>query len=130
MGYVSKVRKFAEACSSNLTEFPKKLTIDEISFIREMVNDELQELEDAKDITEQADALVDAIYYLCHCAAKHGMNLDPLFQIVHQANMKKIVNGKILKREDGKILKPKGWEDPKDDLEAEIKRQTRFGAFA
>jgi predicted HAD superfamily Cof-like phosphohydrolase len=129
MAYVSKVREFAEACNGSLAEKPVELSKDEISFIRIMVNDELTELEEAKDIVEQADALVDAIYYLCDCAAKHGMNLDPLFEIVHRANMTKIVDGKIIRREDGKILKPEGWQDPKPILESEMERQSKLGSF-
>ena len=42
-----------------------------------------EELEEARDITEQADALVDAIYYICDTAVRHGMNLDRIFEIVH-----------------------------------------------
>ena len=51
-------------------------------------------------------------YYICDTAVRHGLNLDPLFKIVHRANMQKVVDGKVIRREDGKILKPEGWEDP------------------
>lgn len=40
-----------------------------------------------------------------------------LFMIVHAANMRKVgENGKVIKREDGKILKPEGWYGPEKDL--------------
>jgi predicted HAD superfamily Cof-like phosphohydrolase len=100
-----------------------------VAFIRKMVNDELDELEEATTKVDQADALVDAIYYICDCAARHGMNLDPLFDIVHGANMKKVINGKVIRREDGKILKPEGWERPEPKLEAEMSRQEKQGSF-
>jgi predicted HAD superfamily Cof-like phosphohydrolase len=58
------------------------------------------------------------------------MDLDPLFAIVHQANMGKVVNGKVIRREDGKILKPAGWRDPKPLLEAETARQERDGSWS
>jgi predicted HAD superfamily Cof-like phosphohydrolase len=47
-----------------------------------------------------------------------------------QANMAKRcpVTGKFLKREDGKIIKPAGWQPP--DVEGEIERQAREGSFA
>ena len=129
MSYVKMVREFTLACNATVPKAPKKMSHTQISFIRKMVNDELDELDKAENIIEQADALVDAIYYLCDCAVKHGMNLDPLFKIVHSANMGKVINGKVLKREDGKVIKPKGWLDPKPALEAEIQRQSSQGSF-
>lgn len=130
MGYTTDVHAFTVACKENLPDRPTRISDERIAFIRNMVNDELDELESAETIAEQADALVDAIYYICDFAATHGINLDPLFEIVHGANMQKIVDGKVIRREDGKILKPEGWEDPAPKLEAEIERQLDHGAFA
>ncbi|HMB00877.1 MAG TPA: HAD family hydrolase [Spirochaetota bacterium] len=127
--YTSKVREFTRACQDNLPERPRLMTREQIAFIKKMVNDELEELEQARDITEQADALADAVYYICDVAVRHGINLDPLFTIIHQANMNKIINGKVRRRDDGKILKPEGWQDPGPRLENEIRRQQREGAF-
>ncbi|MCH2175885.1 MAG: HAD family hydrolase [Lentisphaeria bacterium] len=129
MSYTSSVRQFSDACHDNLPSNPIEMDEEAIAFIRKMVNDEMDELEEAKDITEQADALVDAIYYICDTAARHGMNLDPLFDIVHQANMSKVVEGKVIRREDGKILKPAGWEDPGPKLDVEVERQVNEGSF-
>ena len=94
------------------------------------VSDLLDELEESESITEQADALVDAIYYICDTAARHGMNLDPLFDIVHQANMSKIVDGHVIRRDDGKIMKPDTWIDPAPLLIEEVERQHRDGSFS
>ena len=60
----------------------------------------------------QADALVDVYYYSLNAAAKKGVNLSSIFSIVHAANMAKRdpATGQFLKREDGKIIKPKGWQ--------------------
>ena len=129
MGYTEQVRQFTQACNDELPETPQNMTEDGITFIRQMVNDELDELDDAKNVTEQADALVDAIYYICDFAVRNGINLDPLFDIVHKANMQKVVNGKVIRRDDGKILKPEGWEDPAPKLEAEMARQANQGSF-
>lgn len=123
------MREFTSACEESLPNKPRLLSPEKIAFIKKMVNDELDELAEAADVAEQADALVDAIYYICDTAARHGMNLDPLFDIVHQANMGKVVNGKVIRREDGKILKPAGWVDPGPRLENEMRRQEENGAF-
>lgn len=130
MGYTSQVREFSQACDNTLPKSPRKMTSEGIAFIRQMVDDEMDELEKAETITEQADALVDAIYYICDFAVHHGINLDPLFDIVHRANMQKVVGGKVIQRQDGKVLKPAGWKDPSPKLEAEITRQIREGSFA
>ena len=96
-----------------------------------LVDEEEELLEGVEEwpLREQADALVDAIYYICDTAARHGMNLDPLFDIVHQANMSKVVEGKVIRREDGKILKPACWEDPGPKLDVEVERQVNEGSF-
>jgi predicted HAD superfamily Cof-like phosphohydrolase len=130
MSYTSQVREFTLACNDDVTRTPKLMSPEAVAFIREMVNDEMEELAEAGTIVDQADALVDAIYYICDCAVKHGMNLDQLFEIVHGANMTKVVNGKVIRREDGKILKPEGWQPPEPRLEAEMDRQGREGSFA
>lgn len=59
---------------------------------------------------DQADALVDVYYYSQNAACKKGMNLSSVFSMVHTANMAKRdpATGKFMKREDGKIIKPKG----------------------
>lgn len=128
-GYTTAVNEFTRACKENLPPRPVLITDERIAFIRKMVNDEIDELEEAETVHDQADALVDAIYYICDFAATHGINLDPVFEIVHQANMQKVVDGKVIHRGDGKILKPEGWEDPGPKVEEELQRQMSRGSF-
>ena len=129
-GYCTEVKQFSDACQDSNPENPVLMSTEAIAFIREMVNDELDELEEAKDTIEQADALVDAIYYICDTAVRHGMNLDPLFKIVRRANMQKVVNGKVIRREDGKIMKPDCWQDPAPFLTEEMDRQEKDGSWS
>ena len=130
MGYCSEVRKFTEACHDDLPNKPTSMSAFEIEFIKKMVNDEMVELEKSIKIEDQADALVDAIYYLCDAAARKGINLDPIFNIVHKANMTKIgPDGSVIRLKNGKIEKPKGFKDPQPLLRKEIKRQVRSEAF-
>jgi len=117
MSYTEQVREFSEACNDELPNTPTLLPADQVSFIIEMVIDELDELREATTVVDQADALLDAIIYICDTAARHGMNLDRLFSIVHAANMSKIVDGKVIRRADGKVLKPEGWVAPEPQLE-------------
>lgn len=130
MSYTAAVKEFSDACNDGANPAtPQVMDAAAVEFIAQMVNDELQELREAADVAEQADALVDAIYYICDTAVRHGMNLDRVFAIVHGANMQKVVDGRVIRRDDGKILKPEGWRDPAPLLRDELARQSRDGAW-
>lgn len=83
---------------------------------------ELPKDEDEQIAAEQ-DALVDLVYVTMNGAAKTGVDFDAVFNLVHDANMKKVnpATGKVLRRQDGKVVKPEGWTPP--DIISEIKRQ-------
>ncbi len=86
---------------------------------------------DVSMISAQADAMVDAWYYMLNAAAKCGINLSKIFDIVHEANMAKKdpKTGKFIRREsDGKVLKPDGWKPP--NIDGEIERQLEHGAWS
>jgi len=87
------------------------------------------ELQDLHLAAAQADALVDVYYYSQNAACKKGLNISAVFDIVHGANMAKRdpATGEFIKRADGKIIKPAGWQSP--DVEGEIVRQAREGSF-
>lgn len=83
----------------------------------------------AKVVSNQADAFVDAWYYMLDAAAKSGINLSRIFHVVHKGNTdKRLPNGEYLIRpEDGKVLKPENWKEP--DVVGEIKKQMTEGAW-
>lgn len=91
-------------------------------FIIKMVNDELQELEEAKDEAEEVDALLDATYYILHHLSGTGLDILPIWTIIHNANMKKFGPGGY-KRNDGKWCKPPDFIPPDDDIRKEIEKQ-------
>ena len=70
------------------------------------------EAEVDNDIVEIADALADIIYIVCGTALSYGIPLNKVFKEVHRSNMAKLVDGKALYREDGKVKKPEGWTPP------------------
>ena len=43
MGYTAQVREFTMACNDDLPAHPQNMTPEGIAFIRQMVNDELDE---------------------------------------------------------------------------------------
>ena len=62
-------------------------------FIRQMVLDELDELDEAKDEAEEVDALLDATYYILHHLSGTGLDIRPIWNLIHKANMTKFGPG-------------------------------------
>ena len=65
-----------------------------------------------EDVVEVADALADMVYIIYGTARSYGIPLDAVLAEVHRTNMAKLVNGKVLRRADGKVIKPEGWTPP------------------
>ena len=157
----AKVCEFTEGSQCPCPNQPQPMNREEVSFITSMVLSELVELvqtvcetdeeaiqfmhdrvqtdishyqrSDDPDVVaaDQADAAVDAIYYLYNCFGKKGINLSKVFDVVHQANMNKrdpTTNQFIRRESDGKVLKPVGWKPP--NIVAEIKRQHQTGSWS
>lgn len=89
--------------------------------------EELTELAAADGLTEQVDALIDLIYFALGTLTLMGVNPEPIFDIVSRANLGKIQpDGTVLRNEQGKILKPEGWNErhaPESEITAELERQ-------
>lgn len=79
---------------------------------------------------EQADALVDIIYYIINAASKNGINLGKVFSAVHAANMNKRdpATGRFLRNTVGKVIKPAGWEPP--NILSTIEQQKKEGSWS
>lgn len=86
--------------------------------------EEVNELLDAKTVTDVADAITDIIYIALGTAVEHGIDIEPVFTIVQDANMAKLgPDGEPMYHPNGKIAKPDGWQRPEPLIEEEIKRQ-------
>ena len=92
---------------------PEELIELRIKLLREEV-EEYAEAARAGDLVEVIDALADIGYILAGTILNHGMQniYDDAFDEVHRSNMAKLVDGKVLRREDGKVMKPQGWTPP------------------
>lgn len=73
-----------------------------------------QHLDETGKLAEQMDAFCDLMYVTLNVACRKGWNLKPLFDVVHEANMRKAnpATGKFDRNEFGKIVKPPGWTPP------------------
>jgi predicted HAD superfamily Cof-like phosphohydrolase len=100
------------------------ITTDQAMRLR-LIEEELQELRDALaagDVVGAADALADLQYVVNGAAVTWGIWLDWMHDEVHRSNMTK--RGGV-RRADGKLLKPPGYEPP--DLESVFERQVTLG---
>lgn len=107
---------------NNAFEIPKMdspgLSNNELIELRiKLLKEEVEEYAEAArsgDLVEVLDALADIGYILAGTIINHGMQhiYDDAFDEVHRSNMAKLVDGKVLRREDGKVMKPEGWQPP------------------
>jgi predicted HAD superfamily Cof-like phosphohydrolase len=83
------------------------------AFDREFINLDFHEENKINQLKELAD-----LVFVCYqYAAARGWNLDEAMRRVFESNMSKLVDGKPLRREDGKVLKGPNYQPPVlDDL--------------
>ena len=115
MSFYTDVRDFHQAFGQRIGDKPELPDVSERTLRIKLITEEFNELcdaEEANDIVEVADALADIIYIACGTAVSYGIPLDDVFAEVHRSNMSKLVGGKVIRREDGKIQKPEGWTAP------------------
>lgn len=125
-----KVREFMAACGQDIPEKATAYIEEDVRRLREnLITDEVRELLDtqADDITNTARELADILYVVYGTAVAYGIDLDEVFELVHSTNMKKI-SGPV--REDGKELKPPGFEFPRWTLATMIARQQGYDFYA
>lgn len=83
-----------------------------VTFRAALILEEIAELLQAKTLEDQVDALVDADIYSKGAIAFMGVDPDPIFHYVMNANEAKIwPDGTIHRDERGKWTKPPGWEE-------------------
>lgn len=82
-----------------------------------LIEEEYTELTDAVkacDEVEQLDALIDILVVTIGAIRAAGWDSEGAWEEVMKTNFAKIdpETGKVRKREDGKVLKPEGWQAP------------------
>ena len=82
-----------------------------------LIDEEHQELLEAtltEDRVEQLDALIDILVVTIGAIHSMGADAEGAWKEVMRTNFAKVDSetGKVRKREDGKVLKPVGWNPP------------------
>ena len=114
----SKVKEFQIKFGHPVSERPIMMDESRAKKRYTWMLEEINEFIEAPDIVEQADAMIDLIYFALGTLVEMGIEPEKLFSVVHNANMSKLWNdGKPHYGADGKTIKPKTWKDPHSELE-------------
>ena len=109
--FLNKVREFQVASGQPTSDVPK-LSSKLLSLLRfDLMKEENEEFFKAcedNDIVEVLDAVVDQAYILYGTINQFGLQdlFEEAFELVHKNNLSKLVDGKVIRNEFGKILKP------------------------
>ena len=111
---LSDQRKFMRACGQTTDEYNR----DQFQMYCDLIQEEQQELVNAMaeaDEVEQLDALIDIMVVTAGALHSLGVDADGAWKEVMRSNFAKVDarTGKVTRREDGKVLKPAGWEPPR-----------------
>ena len=104
------VVKFIEACD-------QKPSPSNLYLYKDLIIEEYREFLDgynSENDVEQLDACMDMIWVILGFCHMKGYKVDAAWNEVARSNLAKINHktGKVIKREDGKVLKPEGWRPP------------------
>ena len=109
------VREFMKACDQKVETRTHMPDNDTIKLRYDLIREELNELHDGiadENLVEIADALTDLLYVVYGAGHAFGIDLDACFSEVHSSNMSKLVEGRAIKNEAGKVMKPATYVPP------------------
>jgi predicted HAD superfamily Cof-like phosphohydrolase len=111
--------KFMTACDQTVD----RGNTDQFNMYLKLIEEEAEELNQAiidRDRVEMLDALIDMLVVTVGAIHSMGADGEGAWKEVMRSNFAKIgEDGKVRKREDGKVLKPTGWTPP--DLKTFVK---------
>lgn len=131
-------RKFMEACELDVSDTPV-YDADRVSLWSMLIMEEHKELQEALDnmtmynldadqfytnMSEVCAEAVDLVYVVMGLMNAMGLPFQEMFDEIHSANMRKVVNGKVLKNQNGKVIKPDSWF-PADKLRILVEAYSR-----
>src|SRR5210317_2077961 len=107
---VADIERFGSACD-------QQPSVENYAMYLDLITEEYNELKEAiveNDRVEQLDALIDILVVTMGAIRAAGWDGEGAWKEVMDTNFAKInpETGKVIKREDGKVLKPEGWKSP------------------
>jgi|LauGreDrversion4_2_1035121.scaffolds.fasta_scaffold299309_2 predicted HAD superfamily Cof-like phosphohydrolase len=93
------------------------VNINQANMYIKAVEEEFNELKKAyveKDYVEVLDGIIDVIVTATNLGLSLNMDLQGAWDEILKSNIAKIdlKSGKVNKRQDGKVIKPEGWQPP------------------
>ena len=110
MGMPLDVLMFQQACD-------QKASPENAALYKSLMEEEFKEFIDAhwnRDEVEMLDGCMDLIWVTLGYCYMNGWDVQSAWNEVARSNLSKINSetGKVIKRADGKVLKPEGWTPP------------------
>lgn len=101
--------RFMRACGQGIPG-----SIEQWEMYCNLIEEEFNELQTANSDEEALDALIDILVVTIGAIHSMGADAEGAWNEVMRTNLAKIdpETGLVLRREDGKILKPAGWQPP------------------
>lgn len=119
MSFLPDAKAFRRIMGQPVNTFTPELVLLQKTLIREEfleLSEALQDCFDHLDNQRSREAalkeLADLVYVCYQLAAAVGWDLDVALTRVHQSNLSKLVDGKPVKRLDGKVLKGPNYKPP------------------
>ena len=114
---MSKVFTDVQVFMSAAGQTTNEKNIEQSSLYHRLICEEYNEYIQAKnanDEVEEIDACFDMIWVIVGYMMSRGWNCSAIWDEGAVSNLRKIDDKtkKVLKREDGKVLKPEGWQPP------------------
>jgi predicted HAD superfamily Cof-like phosphohydrolase len=111
------VAVFLSACGQHTPNVPDPKVSDLAELYKKLIKEEVEEFweaEAAGDDAEQLDACFDMMWVIIGYMKARGWDCERAWDEGAKSNLSKIdsFSGKVIRREDGKILKPEGWKPP------------------
>jgi len=114
MDYQTDVEIFMMAGGQDYPDFGG-LESDQAHLYMNLISEEYGETLTAfknKDMVEVADGLADMVWVIMGMASTLDIPFDEVWNEVKASNMSKFIDGKAIKDENGKIMKPEGYFRP------------------
>lgn len=124
---LNKVKEFMTVCGQEINVVPTIPDEATRQMRHSILIEEVNELQAATTHIDALDAITDILYVLLGTAHAYGLGdkVEAAFNEVHRSNMTKVMpDGKVLRRDDGKIIKSDSYEPPNLEKVLEIQENT------
>lgn len=100
------------AYSPEVLDLQTDLIWEELQEFFQAYDDSIDDIQNPRAREAALKELADLVYVCFQFAAAAGWELDEALARVHRSNMSKLVDGKPLKNENGKVLKGPNYQPP------------------